>query len=63
MVNRDSAYITRIEKNYDIDSEDGARKLSMNQVNMMFFVVKDYKNVHQSIEELNKRVFMRTRHT
>ena len=63
MVNRDNAYITRIEKNNDIDSKDGARKLSMNQVNMMFFVVKDYKNVHQSIEDLNKRVFMRTRHT
>ena len=63
MVNRDSAYITRIEKNYDIDSEDGARKLSMNQVNMMFFVVKDYKNKHQSIEELNKRVFIKIKHT
>ena len=63
MVNRDNAYITRIEKNYDIDSEDGARKLSMNQVNMMFFVVKDYKNKHQSIEELNKRVFIKIKHT
>jgi len=49
MINRDGTYLTRIEKSYQIDSEDGERKLNMNQVNMMFFVVKDYKNAHQSI--------------
>ena len=46
MIDKNGTYLTRIEKNYQIDSEDGARKLSMNQVNMMFFVVKDYKNKH-----------------
>ena len=63
MIDKNGTYLTRIEKNYHIDSEDGARKLSMNQVNMMFFVVKDYKNKHQSIEELNKRVFIKIKHT
>lgn len=44
MINRDGTYLTRIEKNYSMDSDEAAEKFSLNQVNMMFFTVKNFRN-------------------
>ena len=64
MVERERTYITSIEKTIQVMNSDdtlhseGSDSHSMNDLNSMFFVVKNYTNMHQPLDLLNKYLYI-----
>lgn len=54
MVNRENVYLTSIDKTIQIETEVDPIEFPLRNFTTMFFVVKDFTNMHIPIEELNK---------
>ena len=67
MVDRERTYITSFEKTLqaNISSEENNSHLDekhyLGEYNSMFFVVKNYSNIHQPMDLLNKYLYFRVR--
>ena len=49
---REQTYMTKIENQLNINNTQMNEPHSVNELNFMFFVVKDWKNQHQSLEDV-----------